>query len=115
MMKIHTTIGLRVSFFSVCEIAVHNVSTSPGDCAFVDHHVHGLDDDRIPTSVATTRRIDFREHVIQRDGSACVITLERKEHCDAAHLIPHRKGDEVRFVVSSYSHLMTLFSSIFEK
>src|SRR5713226_3250320 len=37
MPKIHTTIGLRVSFLFVCEIAVHSVSTSPEDCAFIDH------------------------------------------------------------------------------
>jgi hypothetical protein len=97
MMKIDTTIGLRVSFFSVCEIAVHSVSTSPGDCAFVDHL--GLND-RITTSVATTRREDFRVEVIRRDGPACVVTAVEECVCDAAHLIPHRKGDEVRFVVS---------------
>jgi hypothetical protein len=112
MMKIHTTIGLRVSFFSVCEIAVHSVSTSPGDCVFVDRL--GLND-RITSSVMTTRRGNFREAVIGRDGPACVVTATEFSDCDAAHLIPHSRGDDVRFVVSSYNHLMTLFSSIFEK
>ena len=35
--KIHSTIGLRVSFLFVCEIAVHSVSTCPEECTFVDH------------------------------------------------------------------------------
>ncbi len=63
MKRINTTIGLRVSFLFVCEIAVQS---KEGDC-------------------------------------------------DAAHLILHSKGDEVRFVVSSYDHLMTLFSSTLRK
>jgi hypothetical protein len=96
----------------VCEIAVHRVSTSPGPCAFVDYE--GLND-RITTSDGTSHRIDFRSDVIRRDGHACVVTQVEKDDCDAAHLIPHSKGDEVRFVVSSYNHLMTLFSSTLEK
>ena len=112
MTKIHTTIGLRVSFLFVCEIAVHSVSTSPGRCVFVDYE--GLND-RLTTTEATTRRADFRDDVIRRDGRACVVTQEGEDHCDAAHLIPHSKGDEVRFVVSSHNHLMTLFSSTLEE
>jgi hypothetical protein len=101
MTKIHTTIGLRVSFLFVCEIAVHIVSTSPARCAFVDYE--GLDD-RITTTEGTSRRGDLRADVIRRDGPACVVTQVEGRHCDAAHLIPHSKGDGVRFVVSSYNH-----------
>ena len=112
MTKINTTIGPSVSFLFVCEIAVHSVSTSPGRCAFVDYE--GLND-RITTTEGTARRSDFRNNVIRRDGHACVITKEGEKDCDAAHLIPHSKGDAVRFVVSSYNHLMTLFSSTLKK
>ena len=112
MTKIHTTIGLRVSFLFVCEIALHSVSTFPGHCAFVDHE--GLND-RITTSEGTLRRRDFRDDVIKRDGPVCVITQVGAYHCDATHLIPHSKGDQVRFVVSSYNHLMSLFSSTLKK
>ena len=112
MTKIHTTIGLRVSLLFACEIAVHSVSTSPGRCAFVDYE--GLND-RITTTEGTTRRRYFRDDVVQRDGPACVVTEVGEAHCDAAHLIPHSKGDGVRFVVSSYNHLMTLFSSTFKE
>jgi len=108
MPKIHTTIGLRVSFLFVCEIAVHRVSISPGRCAFVDYECLS---DRITTTEETARRRDFRDDVVRRDGPACVVTQVEEDDCDAAHLIPQSKGDEVRFVVSSYNHLMTLFSS----
>ncbi len=89
-----------------------SVSTSPGPCAFVDHE--GLND-RITTTGGTLCRSDFRSEVIRRDGSACVVTGAAEGDCDAAHLIPHSKGDAVRFVVSSYNHLMTLFSSTLRK
>ena len=108
----NTTISLRVSFFFVCEIAVHSVSTFPGPCTFVD--IEGLND-RITTTEGTARRRAFRDDVLRRDGPACVVTQVGERDCDAAHLIPHSKGDEVRFVVRSYNHLMTLFSSTLTK
>ena len=89
-----------------------SVSTSPGRCAFVDYD--GLND-RITTTEGTGRRSDLRADVVRRDGPACVVTQVEEADCDAAHLIPHSKGDEVRFVVSSYNHLMTLFSSTLRK
>ena len=113
MMKIHTTIGLRVSlFFFVCGIAVHSVSTSPGSFAFIDCEALN---DRITSTEGSTSDGGFRSNVIRRDGPACVVTGTEAYHCDAAHLIPHSKGDEVRFVVSSYNHLMTLFSRTFKE
>jgi hypothetical protein len=75
MTKIHTTIGLRVSFLFVCEIAVHSVSTSPGRCAFVDYD--GLND-RITTTEGTSHHGDFRADVVRRDGPACVVTQEEE-------------------------------------
>jgi hypothetical protein len=108
MRKIHTTISPRVSFIFVCEIAVHSVSTSPGSSAFVDHESLN---DRITTTEGTIRRGNFRDDVVRRDGCACVVTEEGEYDCEAAHLIPQSKGDEVRFVVSSYNHSITLFSS----
>ena len=96
----------------MCEIAVHSVPTSPVPCAFVDYE--GLND-RITTTDGTARRVDFRECVLERDGPACVVTQAQGEDCDASHLIPHCKGDDVRFVVSSYNHFMTLFFSTLDK
>jgi hypothetical protein len=110
--KVHTTISLRVSFLFACEIAVHSVSTSPGPCDFVDYE--GLND-RITTTEGTTHHQLFRGDVIRRDGPACVVTQVGADDCVAAHLIPHSKGDGVRSVVSSYNHLMTLFSSTFKE
>ena len=114
MPKIHTTIGLRVSFLFVCEIAVHSASTSPEDCAFVDPE--GLNDKTTSTSSRWTQcSDDFRRDVIRRDGHACVVTNEAERHCDAAHLIPRSKGNEVRLVINSYNYWMTLFSSTLHK
>ena len=98
----------------MCEIAIHSVSTSPGRCAFVDYE--GLND-RTTTTEGTlpAHRSYFREEVIQRDGPACVITQMEESVCDASHLISHSKGDEVRFVVCSDDHLMTLFCSTLKK
>jgi hypothetical protein len=93
MQKLDVTIGLQVSFLFVCEIAIHSVSTSPEDCAFVDHQ--GLHD-QLTSTEQTPCRGGFRSDVMRRDGPTCVVTQERKEHCDAAHLIPWSKGDEVK-------------------
>jgi hypothetical protein len=113
-MEIHTTIDLQVSFLFVCEIAVHCVSTSPEDCAFVDHQ--GLDDRSTLTSTdQTPRRHDFSGDILRRDGHACVVTHLPEWVCDAVHLIPWSKGDEVRFVINSYKYWMTLFSSTLQK
>jgi hypothetical protein len=112
MPKIHTTISLWVSFFCVFEIAVHSFSTSPEDCAFVDHE--GLND-RLTCTAQTPRHQDFRYNVMQRDGDVCVVTQTGRVGCDAVHLIPRSKGEKVRFVVSSYNYLMTLFSSTLQK
>ena len=88
-----------------------SISTSPDHCAFVDHE--GINDRM--TTITTDRLANFRDNVVRRDGRACVVTKVDEGICDAAHLIPHSKGDEVRFVVSSYNHLMTLFSSTLRK
>lgn len=46
------------------------------------------------TSAVTTRREVFRQRIISRDGG-CVMTGAAAEHCEACHIIPHSKGDEV--------------------
>ena len=112
MPKIHTTIGLRVSFLFVCEIAVHSVSTSPGDCVFVDNQ--GLND-KLTSTVLTQRRSNFRADVIRRDGNACVVTQVAGWDCDAIHLIPRSKGDKVGLLISSYNYWMTLFASTLQE
>jgi hypothetical protein len=112
MPKIHTIIGLRVSFLFVCEITVHSVSTCPENCAFVDHE--GLND-RLTSTAQTPRSNNFRADVIRRDGDACVVSQQEGVDCDAVHLIPRSKGDEVRSVVNSYNYFMMLFSSTLQK
>jgi hypothetical protein len=48
----------------------------------------------VTTSWTTFRRANFYEDVKERDGS-CVVTEEIPRDCDAAHLLPHSKGDTV--------------------
>ena len=81
-----------------------SVSLLPGDIAFVDRNYECLNDRITTTDGTLVRRKTFRDEVIERDGHACVVTQEGEDVCDAAHLIPHSKGDEVRYVpvVSSY-------------
>ena len=110
--KIHTTIGLRVSFLFVCEIAVHSVPTCPEECTFVDHK--GLND-RLTSTELTPRCSGIRNDVIQRDGYAYDFSQIAGQHCDPAHLIPRSKGEKVWFVVSSYNYSMKLFSSALQK
>jgi hypothetical protein len=43
----------------------------------------------------TTRREVFRTNVIERDGT-CVITGDIALNCNACHILPHAKGNDVR-------------------
>jgi hypothetical protein len=63
---------------------------------FVDYH--GLNE-RITTSTLTLRRHNFRDEIVVRDGPFCVITGVDSGLCDAAHLIPKSKGNEVTFMI----------------
>ena len=63
-----------------------------GEMAFIDYQ--GISD-RITSSVQTQCRSNFRQAVIERDGPYCVFTRREAESCDAAHIIPRSKGDEV--------------------
>jgi hypothetical protein len=88
-----------------------SVPTSPEAFAFIDFQ--GFND-CLTATIQTPRYERFRGDIIKRDGRACVVTQVKKEACDTVHLIPRSKGDEVRFVVSSYNYLM-LSSSILQE
>jgi hypothetical protein len=68
---------------------------------YVDYKVLN---DQITSSAQTQRRSDFRNDVIKRDGELCIFTQEEVEDCDASHIIPKSKGDEV-FCNLSYAIL----------
>ena len=70
------------------------IPISPEDCIFVDYE--GLND-RITSTNQTSGRENLRATVVRRDGS-CVVT-EPAAICDAAHLIPRNKSDEVMFTI----------------
>ncbi|KAH9046785.1 hypothetical protein EDB84DRAFT_601098 [Lactarius hengduanensis] len=65
--------------------------TPLGDCIFVDYQGSN---DQATSTVPTDCPNDFRDNVIARDGSACVVTRDPALCCDAAHLIPWCKGDQ---------------------
>ena len=67
-----------------------------GDPRFVD--VDAMDDRTWSTSSSdvSTGRANFKHALIQRDGT-CALTGVDASYCDACHLIPHSKGDSVRF------------------
>jgi hypothetical protein len=72
----------------------------PGDHHLIDHNAMN---DRMTSSVKTLRSSRFRDEVMARDGSRCVFTRADGDICDAAHIIPKSKGDEVSsFIASSY-------------
>ena len=57
----------------------------------------------ITDSIHTTRSAHFRDDVAERDGWMCVLYPEMTaEFCDAVHLLPHSKGDEVCYSYSQY-------------
>ena len=63
-----------------------------GDYHLIDHTAMN---DRITSSKQTPRSSRFRHDVVARDGPACVFTGCLASVCDAAHLLPKSKGDEV--------------------
>jgi len=65
-----------------------------GNCHFADPQ--GLND-RVTSSSLTERRNNFRRDVALRDGNRCVVTATEFIECQAAHIIPLRKGNEVLF------------------
>jgi hypothetical protein len=50
---------------------------------------------RVTSSISTSRRNSFRNEVAERDGEVCVLTGFEETACDAVHLLPHSKGDNV--------------------
>jgi len=53
-----------------------------------------MDDRTSSASAHTAQRADFRRDVVHRDGT-CVITGAPPDICQACHIVPHYKGDEV--------------------
>ena len=64
-----------------------------GDSHFVDPEA--INDRTSASSDLSTRRADFRDRIIARDGT-CVSTGQLPQFCVACHIIPHSKGNNVR-------------------
>ena len=99
--KTPSTIGLRVSFFFCAEDCC-------SQCLGVSRKVCPCRP-KITPSAPTLHHSNFGADVIKRNGSACVVSLGDEPRCEAVHLTPRNKGEEVMFVVNSCNCLMTLF------
>ena len=62
---------------------------------------------RVHSGNSATRRVDFRDDVEARDR-VCVLTREEAHDCEAAHLLPHSKGDDVCNTYFQFSELSSL-------
>jgi hypothetical protein len=67
--------------------------TFSGEPRLID--IDAIDDRTSDASDLSERRADFRQRVIDRDGT-CVITGDYAVNCTACHILPHSKGDNVR-------------------
>ena len=70
------------------------------DPLFAD--VDAINDRTSSSSVLSDRREDFRDRIVGRDGT-CVCTGEIPLLCVARHILPHSKGDNVRFFKNTAS------------
>jgi hypothetical protein len=62
------------------------------------------------SSEETTRRCDFRDDLVERDGR-CILTQRLELRCAHVHLLPYCKGDEVRpcsVICCLYLHLLDI-------
>ena len=77
---------------------------SSGSCIFVDYSAIN---ERVTNSEQTNHCTNFRRDVVQRDGR-CMATQCGAHYCDAAHLIPYGKGDDVRIFIIILCGLLTM-------
>lgn len=70
----------------------------------------------VTSSVSIRRRNDFRDDVAERDGRRCLLTGVEEIFCDAVHVLPHSKGDEVCYSyfqpILAYHHNHSTFRLI---
>ncbi|KAF8436892.1 hypothetical protein L210DRAFT_3688345, partial [Boletus edulis BED1] len=106
---------LRFATFTICSAKGHLSTTEGGQTVdyenvsfnnIADRYYYAPDnnmyhlvdynafDDKCTSSAATPRCYDFRETICTRDDE-CVITGAERDDCDAAHIIPGRKGSDV--------------------
>ena len=69
--------------------------------------------DRVTSSARTPRSSNFRSEIIERDGPVCVFTEAGGVDCEAAHLLPLSKGDEVYIFVTQRHRLAKCSPSTF--
>ena len=62
---------------------------------------HGLNDrvSNLTSSTLTQCCSDFCDNVALCDGGCCVVMWNQASMCEAAHIIPHSKGNQVPFQI----------------
>ena len=81
----------KVSHFQQIETC-HSSLVIDNDSRLLDPNL--MDDRTSYTSDVTSRRVHFRDDVVNRDRR-CVVTGTGPTQCEACHIIPHAKGDQV--------------------
>ena len=97
MLPCFKNLQLRISFIEPQRLV---------DCFGINERVSSTS-----TSTTTTGRRDFTDRVWARDQT-CVITGAPQLICQAAHLIPRSKGDNVRVTFSFRYEFLMLQTSI---
>jgi hypothetical protein len=86
-----------MALFFVITLRLSYMTAENQRLCFVDHNVHN---DRITSTADTQRSSAFRKDIIERDR-ACVLTGSGPKFCDAAHIIPMKKGDAVSWFLKT--------------
>lgn len=104
-----STLNPQVLLHVICGIVAQH---SPGEFIFVD--LDGLNDEVTLSTDEPGCSTDFRSNIIERD-KRCVITRGATATCDAAHLIPSCKGNEVTFIGHLCCLSLTVYPSTFRR
>jgi hypothetical protein len=68
---------------------------------FVDHSVLDVTTTRTTETPPIPYKDRFRRHIVRRDCK-CVVTRGNPDLCDAAYIIPRKKGDAVRSMPQNF-------------
>ncbi|KAI0246989.1 hypothetical protein BJV78DRAFT_1249580 [Lactifluus subvellereus] len=103
-----SVVGARGELSTECALPIAIDYDSPLSSVSIDLYYHTTNEEKlcifpldpslantriVTSSQTSTRRDNFRADVEERDGRRCVVTSAPHNQCDAAHLLPHSKGD----------------------
>ena len=109
---IYTTTWLGVSSLCIQDEIVALHFPYPETFIFIDPYCL---DEQMTSTADTPRSPIFRSDIMARDGESCIVTGVDESHCDAAHLMPKCKSDEVPFMIILCGFSMMLCTSTLRK